>query len=490
MENIINMEWLNTDNDMVSTLLGINQPECQSEIGSFTPQSQKTIFEPTLSVVRSEDNFVNMLPGSTSKTPKTSSNRKRFMQPVFVTESPEKAYADASSNNKKNFSGSDSEEDLSRTSQPQKSMTSKERRQMRNKISARNFRVRRKEYISQLEQKLDEHEKTIHSLKEENTKLRKANEELMQQLLQQPPLAPSTSTTSDELVSSSSEGQSSPEQLTNLPFQFTLDDMYDFSLFDQPEQQPEQPVFNLNTFNSFYLNHTVTPSWNIHHLLTDKIKTSTDQEERLDIARKLLLEYPLMGAALMSIVLRHTMTLEYVTQLANEFSDLTINNSKIVTEEKQPQVRALIENKPEQEQEEKFDADKISDEELMNYIFTYNFSHYAFSRAKGLKHNAILLEWRNCIKTHNQCQEDFIKKMRTNGKSKPSKSKSSKSNNKLQTLQTYCKVAGTLLRHPQRMSNVNKVLKEKMNLPRNEHTQRVEQKYISMMNPQLRISSN
>lgn len=138
------MEWLNTDNDMVSTLLGINQPECQSEIGSFTPQSQKTIFEPTLSVVRSEDNFVNMLPGSTSKTPKTSSNRKRFMQPVFVTESPEKAYADASSNNKKNFSGSDSEEDLSRTSQPQKSMTSKERRQMRNKISARNFRVRRK----------------------------------------------------------------------------------------------------------------------------------------------------------------------------------------------------------------------------------------------------------------------------------------------------------------------------------------------------------
>ncbi|KAG1152899.1 hypothetical protein G6F37_000242 [Rhizopus arrhizus] len=490
MDNIINMEWLNTDNDMFSTLLGINQPECQSEIDSPTPQSQKTILEPTLSVVRSEDNFVNMLPGSTSKTPKTSSNRKRFMQPVFVTESPEKAYVDASSNSKKNFSGSDSEEDLSRTSQPQKLMTSKERRQMRNKISARNFRVRRKEYISQLEQKLDEHEKTIHSLKEENTKLRKANEELMQQLLQQPPLAPSTSTTSDELVSSSSEGQSSPEQLTNLPFQFTLDDMYDFSLFDRPEQQPEQPVFNLNTFNSFYLNHTVTPSWNIHHLLTDKIKSSTDQEERLDVARKLLLEYPLMGAALMSIVLRHTMTLEYVTQLANEFSDLTINNSKIVTEEKQPKARALIENKPEQEQEEKFDTDKISDEELMNYIFTYNFSHYAFSRARGLKHNAILLEWRDCLKTHKHCQEDFIKKMRINEDAKPSKSKGSKSNNKLQTLQTYCKVAGTLLRHPQRMSNVNKVLREKMNLPRNEHTQRVEQKYISMMNPQLRISSS
>jgi hypothetical protein len=347
------------------------------------------------------------------------------------------------------------------------------------------------EYISQLEQKLDEHEKTIHSLKEENTKLRKANEELMQQLLQQPPLAPSTSTTSDELVSSSSEGQSSPEQLTNLPFQFTLDDMYDFSLFDRPEQQPEQPVFNLNTFNSFYLNHTVTPSWNIHHLLTDKIKSSTDQEERLDIAKKLLLEYPLMGAALMSIVLRHTMTLEYVTQLANEFSDLTINNSKIVTEEKQPKARALIENKPEQEQEEKFDTDKISDEELMNYIFTFNFSHYAFSRARGLKHDTILLDWRNCLKTHAHCQEDFIKKMRTNEDAKPSKSnKSNKSNNKLQTLQTYCKVAGTLLRHPQRMSNVNKVLREKMNLPRNEHTQRVEQKYISMMNPQLRISSN
>ncbi|KAG1242927.1 hypothetical protein G6F68_015993 [Rhizopus microsporus] len=54
---------------------------------------------------------------------------------------------------------------------------------MRNKISAKNFRERRKEYITQLEQKVEEHEKTIDELRKENLQLRKTNEQLMHQLL-------------------------------------------------------------------------------------------------------------------------------------------------------------------------------------------------------------------------------------------------------------------------------------------------------------------
>jgi hypothetical protein len=69
-----------------------------------------------------------------------------------------------------------------------KKLTSKERRQLRNKISARNFRVRRKEYISNLEstnqQQLEEinllRQALLH-IQEENSKLKEEVEELHKQ---------------------------------------------------------------------------------------------------------------------------------------------------------------------------------------------------------------------------------------------------------------------------------------------------------------------
>jgi len=63
-----------------------------------------------------------------------------------------------------------------------KKLTSKERRQLRNKISARNFRVRRKEYISTLESQVSLHQTEARDLREkllasqiENEKLRAEN---------------------------------------------------------------------------------------------------------------------------------------------------------------------------------------------------------------------------------------------------------------------------------------------------------------------------
>ncbi|KAI7863916.1 hypothetical protein BDF14DRAFT_1839914 [Spinellus fusiger] len=60
-----------------------------------------------------------------------------------------------------------------------KKLTARERRQLRNKISARNFRVRRKEYLASLEQQIDHHKQHAEDLagrledaEEENERLR------------------------------------------------------------------------------------------------------------------------------------------------------------------------------------------------------------------------------------------------------------------------------------------------------------------------------
>ncbi|CAG8489411.1 8268_t:CDS:2 [Paraglomus occultum] len=90
-----------------------------------------------------------------------------------------------------------------------KKMSSKERRQLRNKISARNFRVRRKEYIQNLESTNQEQQKEINVLKqalavlqEENSKLTQEVEQLRKvsscqpSVLKSPPSPPPTSASS------------------------------------------------------------------------------------------------------------------------------------------------------------------------------------------------------------------------------------------------------------------------------------------------------
>ncbi|KAL0086938.1 basic-leucine zipper transcription factor [Phycomyces blakesleeanus] len=68
-----------------------------------------------------------------------------------------------------------------------KKLTARERRQLRNKISARNFRVRRKEYLASLEQQIDHHKQRAEDLtgrleeaEDENERLRHELELLKQ----------------------------------------------------------------------------------------------------------------------------------------------------------------------------------------------------------------------------------------------------------------------------------------------------------------------
>ncbi|KAF9122195.1 hypothetical protein BGW39_009966 [Mortierella sp. 14UC] len=63
-----------------------------------------------------------------------------------------------------------------------KKMTSKERRQLRNKISARNFRVRRKEYISTLEGQVEQHKTEARHLREAVTYVQAENQRLKEEL--------------------------------------------------------------------------------------------------------------------------------------------------------------------------------------------------------------------------------------------------------------------------------------------------------------------
>ncbi|CAK5270661.1 unnamed protein product [Mycena citricolor] len=61
-------------------------------------------------------------------------------------------------------------------------MTSKEKRQLRNKISARNFRVRRKEYISTLEQNIAERDQVLTAICEELGSAKNENTALRQEI--------------------------------------------------------------------------------------------------------------------------------------------------------------------------------------------------------------------------------------------------------------------------------------------------------------------
>lgn len=355
------------------------------------------------------------------------------------------------------------------------------------------------EYITQLEEKVEEHEKTISGLKQENAKLRSANEELMKQLLNQPITPPSSSP--DELLSSASpsgsEGHNSPEAGPPM-FQFQLTDLYDFNLFDHQQQQPQQDIMDVN--NLFYLNHAVMPDWDIHQVLGEKGRPMTNDEHQRQVARDLISTYPLLAPALMSIVLRHTLSLEYVTSLAREFSesigaDLTENTDSELpaySDEGYKEKKSLktTTTEPEDKVEDEEEFEEISEEATAQRMLNEFFPSYVFHRARGYSHEEVIRKCQQCFNDPNsKCN---IRRAKKEAKRKAKmESATSTSRNKLSTLQTYCRVAGTLLKNPQRMAHVNKVLKAEISFTHNKHTAQIESNYASLINPfkNLRITS-
>ncbi|KAG0378346.1 hypothetical protein BGX24_004078 [Mortierella sp. AD032] len=98
-----------------------------------------------------------------------------------------------------------------------KKMTSKERRQLRNKISARNFRVRRKEYIYTLEGQVLQHKTEARHLREAVTLMQDENQRLKDELesvrrqLETTTLAPTTIINTATFASTSADPMLSPE---------------------------------------------------------------------------------------------------------------------------------------------------------------------------------------------------------------------------------------------------------------------------------------
>ncbi|KAG2174170.1 hypothetical protein INT43_004190 [Umbelopsis isabellina] len=228
-----------------------------------------------------------------------------------------------------------------------KSMSPKERRQLRNKISARNFRTRRKEYMTTIEIDLEKSKQVATKLqqqvdvyKTQNEELRTENSQLrlqvllltqrgsvtppqqpyphqqqyqqpMQQQQQQqqhwsmndilavsniqpqnfnrstPPTSPpSTASEYDSTVPASS---SSPYQMELLS-DMTTPVNYNNNMY---------PMDQIYTF----LSHAVVPNWNVEQLMNQTLSSQS--------TRYLLREYSLLAPALMSIIVRDTFVKNY-----------------------------------------------------------------------------------------------------------------------------------------------------------------------------------
>ncbi|WPH03424.1 Hypothetical protein R9X50_00630400 [Acrodontium crateriforme] len=147
-----------------------------------------------------------------------------------------------------------------------KKLSSKERRQLRNKVSARAFRSRRKEYIGQLEGEVAMKVQEANNLRTENTALKQENERyrgLIETLLRHPAFTPFINDISKDpsvlgLPQAHSQPQphqqssasSSQQQAQQQQQQSQQDIKPDFMNFDAsqlqiPQQQNEQQQVNL-----------------------------------------------------------------------------------------------------------------------------------------------------------------------------------------------------------------------------------------------------
>ncbi|KAI8386936.1 hypothetical protein BD560DRAFT_383289 [Blakeslea trispora] len=522
---------MNTEqvNQVIDTL---GKPESAVTEGvalKFNEAEAVAVFQQPISIVQGKDNFVTFTPAlsksgdSTTTDINSSSHRStrnkqppkkvKYREPIFVTESPQsfnkkmKKYptnhVHQSSSAEEN--SEDEDENMLQNSSL-KQMSSKERRQLRNKISARNFRVRRKEYITKLEEKVEQQEKIIQSLKEENAKLRKANQEVMNQVLDQlitPP--PSSDELQSSSPSSSSESHGSPYGPAPIQ-QFQFNDLYSFDLFDQQPVPPPLP----ETSNAFYLNHAVMPDWDMHRVLNDKAISETTDDRQKELVRDLFANYPLLAPALMSIVVRHTLSLEYVANLMREFTESIESDNATVygRSEDEETLRGhddledlkasmngmnINDNKVKEEEETQLTEEKKDDDQVQLEMMLKNcFISYTLLRARGFSHQQAFDRYKKCAQDH----PGFLERIK--GGSKKSKENTdkkkgcfSKKGSKkcpsptsgIQTLQAYCRVAGTLLRQPQRMTHVSQVLKEQMEFANRKHLSIVEHNFKKAISP-------
>ncbi|KAI8054752.1 hypothetical protein BDF21DRAFT_497896 [Thamnidium elegans] len=201
-----------------------------------------------------------------------------------------------------NLTSSPSEEDDEPTDAQLKLMPSKERRQLRNKISARNFRNRRKEYMSTLEAELEQCKAENSQLKHEvkwvrgmMDKLQAENDKLRLNLVLCKEGIEPTHKSNEALNITSTTPPDIPSMINSNTNNWEL--LY--------------PTNNTMLNHNVYLAHASMPNWDMSSIF-EKNSNHVLSEET-DLIHK----YPLLAPALMSIVLSHTMTMTTDQIIAN-----------------------------------------------------------------------------------------------------------------------------------------------------------------------------
>ncbi|SAM04415.1 hypothetical protein [Absidia glauca] len=248
-----------------------------------------------------------------------------------------------------------------------KAMTPRERRQLRNKISARNFRNRRKEYMSTLEEELDDcksENKKLHmelaTIKGKMIQLETENKQLRLDLvLYEQGINPSScqhhkhnnssNSSSDTTTGALSVFELSPDTtLHTLPSDSSSASPPDLNTIYDPSYQPSSsaltqshlltpfyrqeqrqqptpmdslwnlplPDFNLH---DMYLSHAMMPDWDVDHVLSKSNEQSSLMPANINVMDTFQ-RFPLLAPALMSIVVGHTMTLSTNDLLTLNFS--------------------------------------------------------------------------------------------------------------------------------------------------------------------------
>ncbi|CAO3642356.1 unnamed protein product [Cunninghamella blakesleeana] len=254
-----------------------------------------------------------------------------------------------------------------------KAMSPKERRQLRNKISARNFRNRRKQYITTIEEELDKYKdenKRLYAeltkVNENMSKLQEENKQLKLDLVVYQQNIKPTTTINQELqtlrpinnyinnnnnsnknststVALSSFESSSPSDLyhtsdsSDSPPDLGMFDDFNIQQFSLPSDQQlsttttsqfwdlsNLPEFNVN---DMYLSHAMMPHWNINVLSKSDEQTSPNHNNNDINTMEVFQKYPLLAPALMSIVIGHTMSLSTNELLKLNYSAVENNNN-------------------------------------------------------------------------------------------------------------------------------------------------------------------
>ncbi|KAI9273070.1 hypothetical protein BDA99DRAFT_499937 [Phascolomyces articulosus] len=261
-----------------------------------------------------------------------------------------------------------------------KKMTSKERRQLRNKISARNFRQRRKDYITSLEEQIEQlqNEKSQLKLEVKNvygivTKLQKENDQLrVDLLLSRQGMVTTTPTTSTSTVNHTVQQQhqqpinnnttnattTPDDMLASIPeltFTNTMSSPED-ALFDTLDTDfhsntstslsPPSSTDEMNNAASWdlvlpdatWLSHAAIPRWDWSRIL-DKSQARTNPTTLYDV-RDTFQKYPLLAPALMSIVVGHTMSMSAEELMKTTAALIPLSNT--VQQEEDDDARTLV----------------------------------------------------------------------------------------------------------------------------------------------------